>query len=120
MNTFQLKRYIRSWSPTNDGLCKLCNRDEEETIDHFLFKCNSLQSIRAREYQILESNLHANGLEIYWETFIAHDIDVKLFMMLGDLFSYNSILGKIFDDSSKNILKNLWDERRKLHNASGT
>ena len=72
------------------------------------------------EYKILESNLNANGLEIFWETFIAHDIDVKLFMMLGDLFSYNSILGKIFDHSYKSILKNLWDERRKLLNASDT
>ena len=119
-NTLQLERYIRSWSPTNDGLCKLCNRNEEETIDHFLFKCNALQSIRVREYKFIETDLNANGLEFFWETFIAHDIDIKLVLMLWDLFSYNFILGKIFDNSSKSILKNLWDEKRKLLNASDT
>ena len=30
--------------------CKLCDRNQEENIIHFLFECTALQQIRAKEY----------------------------------------------------------------------
>ena len=117
-NTLQLERYIRSWSSTNDGLCKLCDRNEDETIYHFLFQCMALQSVRAQEYNVLERTLILHDLEIFWETFIAHDFNVKLFMMLGDLFVFDATLGNIFDESCKRLLRNLWDERKRIINVS--
>lgn len=117
-NTLQLERYIRSWSSTNDGICKLCNSCEDETIDHFLFHCMALQPIRVQEFNLLERNLILNNCEVFWETFIAHDYNVKLFMMLGDLYQFDATLGKIFDESCKRLLKKLWDERKRLLNMS--
>jgi len=117
-NTLQLERYIRSWSSANDGLCKLCNRREDETIDHFMFQCMALQAIRVQEFHQLERNLNVNHLEVFWETFMAHDNNVKLYMMLGDLYKFGATLGEIFDKSCKSFLKALWDERKRLLNAS--
>ena len=61
-NTLQLERYIRSWSQENDGRCKLCDINEDETIDHFLFMCSALQSIRVTWYKKLEDDLQEHGL----------------------------------------------------------
>jgi hypothetical protein len=74
----------------------------------------ALQSTRGQEYKELERNLIDSDLQIFWETFIANDYNVKLFMMLGNLFHYDILLGKIFDDSSKRLLRNLWEERKKI------
>ena len=114
--TLQLERSIRSWSASNDGICKLCDRNQEENIIHFLFECTALQQIRAKEYTSLENNLISNNLNVLWETFIANNNDVKLYMMLGNLFELDENLGFIFDQSCKRLLNNLWEERKRIIN----
>ena len=83
-----------------------------------MFQCMALQAIRVQEFHQLERNLNVNHLEVFWETFMAHDNNVKLYMMLGDLYKFGATLGEIFDKSCKSFLKALWDERKRLLNAS--
>lgn len=115
-NTLHLERYIRSWSPSNEGLCKLCNNGMDEDIYHFMLTCPSLNYIRIKEFIALERTLSHNDLGRLWETFILGDFDLKLFMLLGNLYEFNSSLGEIFDTSCKNLLTQLWDARKKLLN----
>ena len=109
-----MKGIIRSWSASNDGI--ICDRNQEENIIHFLFECTALQQFRAKEYTSLENNLISNNLNVLWETFIANNNDVKLYMMLGNLFELDKNLGFIFDQSCKRLLNNLWEERKRIIN----
>lgn len=117
-NTLQLERYTQSWSPTNNGLCNLCrNNYTIEDIAHFMFHCPSLNNIRIKKYRALEINLLNNNFDTLWELFMAGDDNLKLFMMLGNLYEFNIKLGEIFDSSSKNILLHLWEERKMILNS---
>lgn len=117
-NTLHLERYIRSWSSTNNGLCKMCNTNIEEDIAHFMFYCPALNHIRIKELIALESNLLCNNFDLIWEAFISGNTDLKLFMILSDMYKFDSTLGDIFDTSCKNLLTQLWDERKKLLNVN--
>jgi hypothetical protein len=60
-NSLDLEGRKRSWSDNNTGLCKICDINEEESIDHFLFKCISLNYIRNDHFKRLEGELCAKG-----------------------------------------------------------
>ena len=117
-NTLPLDSKISKWTPDNDGICKLCNIDLEN-VNHFLFTCKSLNTIRAEEYNNLEKELiNIDGIDI-WELFISGNLDVKYNMTLGSVNVFGNVnkaedFYHIFDKFCKSFVKRAWKARSKL------
>ena len=116
-NTLPLEHKVSRWTPgINDGTCQLCNNGLED-IKHFLFTCQSLNTIRSNEYSNLENNLiDINGIDV-WELFISGNLDLKYKFMIGSTYTtFCNIVNiddfyHVFDQFCKSFIKRAWKAR---------
>ena len=95
-NTLNLE--WKSWGTDEEKICKLCN-EENEDMEHFLIKCNSLQQLRQQYLELQRPNYEQmddiiNRLLIFTET-----RTVKI-------------------EENINFLYKMWMKRKKLRNET--
>lgn len=124
-NTLPLDHRVSKWTPNNDGICKMCNNGFED-VKHFLFICQTLNTIRAEEYSKLENELiNINGTDI-WQIFISGNLDVKYNLMLGGTLTTfcNRPISNAdecyyaFDKFCKSFIKRAWKRRSYLNSTN--
>ena len=61
-NSLELEGSKSSWSQEYSGLCKICNNNMKETVDHFVFQCSRLHTIREDTFKELKNELYLTGV----------------------------------------------------------
>ena len=115
-NVLNLEGRKVAWSNEYNGLCKLCNNDKQETIEHFMFECTKLAIIRDTSFNMLKNNLLKKGWDNMWQLFINGNIDIKRHLMLDNIFQDNNEVGRILDQGCKQFVLCAWKARTELYN----
>lgn len=115
-NTLNLEGRKTVWSKDFNGICKLCNDNTPETIDHFMFECTSLATIRETTYNTMKNIISAKGWDTMWHLFMNGNIEMKRHLMLDNIFKDNYELGNIFDQGCKQLLMCAWKYRTEIYN----
>jgi hypothetical protein len=110
-NSLGLEGRKAAWSEANMGLCKICNLNESETVDHFMFICTKLADVRSKYFKELEEELCNTGWEIIWYIFMTGDINIRRHLLLDNIFEDNYELGTILDKCCKRFLVEAWKTR---------
>jgi len=113
-NSLNLENKKKIWNDQNTGMCKMCNLNEIENVDHFMFKCSSLRNVRFKHFKELEESLNRQGWRSIWIIFNEGDLSVKHHLLLDNIFIDNFELGTILDNSCKSLLKEAWSVRNQL------
>ena len=104
-NTLDLEGKKRSWSETYSGHCNICNIKEIESIDHFLFECEGLSSIRNICFNDLKNDLYTID-NYFWDIFINGSSEFKHHLLLDNIYDVyqNKQICNIFDSHCKEYL----------------
>ncbi len=113
-NSLDLEGRKKSWSDNNNGLCKLCNLNQVETIDHFMLECRSLDHIRNDHFENLKRELYCKGWDMIWQIFLNGDVNLKHHLLLDNIFEDNFDLGCVLDKCCKSLLSDAWKERNNI------
>jgi hypothetical protein len=88
-----------------NGLCQLCDSNDIETTNHFMFECPAFENLRVDFFSDITDALSCNDLPI---DFIGLSSIDKIQLLIGDHgFYFNENIGKMLDIKVRNYLKNL-------------
>ena len=86
----------------------LCHNGREN-LQHFMFLCPNLLSIRQEIWKWLENELSSGNKRYIWKIFAASSLNSKLSLLLGDLaFDHGDEVGWLFDAASKKYITEAW------------
>jgi hypothetical protein len=88
-----------------NGLCQLCDINDIETTNHFMFECPAFENLRVDFFSEITDTLSSNDLPI---DVIGLPLINKIQLLIGDhgLYFIENI-GNILDIKVKKYLKNL-------------
>ena len=110
--TLGLKANTKVWGISN-GICDMCQTEEEEDVSHILFACPHYRNLRMEVFNSLESLLEKNRANYVWEHFMASSILTKLSYLIGDFgLNHSNTVFEIFDSIGRKFLKDVLCARR--------
>ena len=90
---------------TQYGLCQLCDSNDIETTNHFMFECPAFENLRVDFFSEITEIISSNDLPI---DCIGWPSINKIQLLIGDHgFYFNEHIGKMLDIKVKNYVKNL-------------
>ena len=102
--TFGLESDLLRWNQS-DGLCKKCAPSTDETVDHFVLKCDYYHQYRSIMFSNIRTELYKLGFPHVWEYILNASDSSLIKLLVGDHgYLINEQVGNIIDSHFKTFL----------------
>ena len=112
-----LQTDLKRWGLADNDVCTLCGNDKED-VQHFLFTCSKLNSLRIKYFYELESKLFDSGNFHIWSHFCTSSVFIKSCILLGSVdIHLEECATDPIDAVCKSYLLEAWRLRKSLRDG---